>query len=94
MPAASLAPAVEWVAASVSMNVLLGEVKEATGRISTLVAAVKSYSQMDRASLQVTDLVEGLDSTLVMLGHKLGAGITSSGATPPTSPRSRRWPES
>ena len=71
VPVASLAPAVEWVAASVSMNGLLGEVKEATGRISTLVAAVRSYSQMDRASLQVTDVVEGLDSTLVMLGHKL-----------------------
>ena len=53
------------------MNVLLGEVKEATGRISNLVAAVRSYTQMDRASLQVTDVVEGLDSTLVMLGHKL-----------------------
>ncbi len=76
VPEASLAPAVEWVATSVLMNALLGEVKEATGRISTLVAAVKSYSQMDRASLHVTDLVEGLDSTLVMLGHKLGAGIS------------------
>lgn len=75
VPPASLPPAVEWVAASVSMNALLGEVKEATGRISTLVAAVKSYSQMDRASLQVTDLVEGLESTLVMLAHKLGTGI-------------------
>ena len=75
VPAASLAPAVEWVAASVSMNGLLGEVKEATGRISALVAAVRSYSQMDRASLQVTDVVEGLDSTLVMLGHKLGGGV-------------------
>ena len=42
----------------------------------TLVAAVRSYSQMDRASLQRTDLVEGLDSTLVMMGHKLGSGIT------------------
>ncbi len=71
VPAASLAPAVEWVTASVSMNALLGEVKEATGRISALVAAVRSYSQMDRASLQVTDLAEGLDSTLVMLGHQL-----------------------
>ncbi|WP_392543171.1 ATP-binding protein [Oryzobacter telluris] len=71
VPAASLTPAVEWVTASVSMNGLLGEVKEATGRISTLVAAVRSYSQMDRASLQDTDLVEGLDSTLVMLGQKL-----------------------
>ena len=75
VPTASLAPAVEWVAASVSMNALLGEVKEATGRISALVAAVRSYSQMDRASLQVTDVVEGLESTLVMLAHKLGTGV-------------------
>ncbi|MFL6165729.1 MAG: sensor histidine kinase, partial [Ornithinibacter sp.] len=67
--------AVDWVAASVSMNLLLDEVKEATGRISTLVSAVKSYSQMDRASLQPCDLVEGLDSTLVMLGHKLRSGV-------------------
>ena len=51
------------------------EVKEATGRVSTLVAAVRSYSQMDRASLQNTDLVEGLDSTLLMMAHKLGPGI-------------------
>lgn len=75
VPEASLSPAVEWVAASVLMDALLGEVKEATERISTLVAAVKSYSQMDRASLQVADLVEGLDSTLVMLAHKLGTGV-------------------
>jgi signal transduction histidine kinase len=65
----------EWVSASLSNAALLGEVKEATRRISTLVAAVRSYSQMDRASLQTTDLVEGLDSTLVMLGHKLGDRI-------------------
>ena len=76
VPGPSLSPAAEWVTASVSMNALLGEVKEATGRISTLVAAVKSYSQMDRGSLQVTDLREGLESTLVMLGHKLRDGIT------------------
>ena len=37
---------------------------------------MRSYSQLDRASLQATDVVEGLESTLVMLGHKLGDGIT------------------
>ena len=47
------------------------EVKESTRRISELVAAVRSYSQMDRASLQQIDVTEGLESTLVMLGHKL-----------------------
>jgi signal transduction histidine kinase len=76
LPPDSLAPALEWISASLSTASLVREVKEATGRVSTLVAAVRSYSQMDRASLQTTDVVEGLDSTLVMMGHKLGSGIT------------------
>ena len=75
LPGAALGPAMEWVGASLANAALLREVKEATRRISTLVAAVRSYSQMDRASLQTTDLVEGLDSTLVMLAHKLGDRI-------------------
>ena len=49
--------------------------KESTRRISELVAAVRSYSQLDRSSLQRVDVTDGLDSTLVMLGHKLG-GVT------------------
>ena len=76
LPATSLAPALEWISASLSTAALVQEVKEATGRVSALVAAVRSYSQMDRASLQSTDLVEGLDSTLVMMAHELGTGIT------------------
>ena len=76
LPPDCLGPALDWVSASLSTASLVREVKEATGRVSTLVAAVRSYSQMDRASLQSTDLVEGLDSTLVMMGHKLGTGIT------------------
>jgi len=51
-------------------------VKEATRRISELVAAVRSYSQMDRGSLQSIDVTDGLESTLVMLGHKLRDGVT------------------
>jgi signal transduction histidine kinase len=58
-----------------SVAALLAEVKEATGRISRLVAAVKSYSQMDRASVQRVDIVDGIESTLAMLGHKLGDGV-------------------
>jgi signal transduction histidine kinase len=51
-------------------------VKESTRRISELVAAVSSYSQMDRGSRQVVDVTDGLESTLVMLGHKLRGGVT------------------
>ena len=37
---------------------------------------MKSYSQLDRASLQLIDVTEGIESTLVMLRHKLGDGVT------------------
>jgi signal transduction histidine kinase len=73
---ARLEPALEWVAATVSATGLLQEVKESTRRISDLVTAVKSYSQLDRAAMQQTDLVEGLESTLVMLAHRMPAGVT------------------
>jgi len=72
----SLEAGLEWVASSLSVATLLGEVKESTRRISELVAAVRSYSQLDRASMQQIDVTDGLDSTLVMLGHKLRDGVT------------------
>jgi signal transduction histidine kinase len=72
----ALQPGLEWVASTFSVATLLDEVKESTRRISELVAAVRSYSQLDRASLQRVEVTEGLDSTLVMLGHKLGDGVT------------------
>lgn len=68
---APLDSALQWVANTLSATGLLDEVKESTRRISDLVAAVKSYSQLDRASMQVTDLAEGLESTLVMLAHRI-----------------------
>ena len=63
-----------WMAYTVETENLMDEIEEATGRISTLVAAVKQYSFMDSASRQEVDLHTGLDSTVVMLGHKL-AGV-------------------
>ncbi len=72
----ALEPGLEWAAGALSAAPLLAELKESSQRISALVTAVKSYSQMDRASMQRTDITEGLDATLVMLGHKLGDGIT------------------
>ena len=55
---------------------LLGEVKDSTGRVSALVSAMKSYSHLDRSALQPVTLAEGIESTLVMLGHKMRGGIT------------------
>ena len=72
----ALEPALRWVASTFSAATLLGEVQESTRRISELVSAVRSYSQMDRASRQRIDITEGLESTLVMLGHKLRDTVT------------------
>jgi signal transduction histidine kinase len=72
----ALEPGLEWVASTFAVGALLGEVKASTRRISELVAAVRSYSQLDRASLQRIDVADGLDSTLAMLAHKLGPGVT------------------
>jgi signal transduction histidine kinase len=65
----------EWVADSLSMAGLLAEVTESTGRVSDLIGVVRSYSQLDRASLQWTDVAEGLENTLVMLAHRLRDGV-------------------
>ena len=76
LPGAALQPGLEWVASTLSAAILLAEIKESTGRIFGLVAAIRSYSQMDRASAQYVDVTDGLESTLVMLGYKLGTGVT------------------
>ncbi len=74
VPPAALAPALAWVGSALTAQRLLAEVREATGRVSDLVSAVRSYTQMDRATLQPVDVREGLESTLTMLGHKLRQG--------------------
>ena len=71
----TLAPALEWVASVTSTEALLDEVKEATKRISQLVDAVRPYSQVGRASSQLIDITEGIESTLVMLGPRLRRGV-------------------
>jgi signal transduction histidine kinase len=76
VPEPAVPAAFEWVASTLSAATLLGEVRESTHRISELVTAMKSYSQLDRASMQQTDLAEGLESTLTMLGHRIPDGVT------------------
>jgi signal transduction histidine kinase len=63
--------ALRWVAASVTSRGLAQELLDSTSRMSTLVAAVKTYAYMDRGGVVTADVHEGLDSTLVMMGHKL-----------------------
>ena len=75
LDAPAVEPGLEWVASTLTVATLLSEIKESTRRISALVAAIKSYSQMDRASMQRIDVTDGLESTVTMLAHKLPAGV-------------------
>lgn len=70
----SLQAGLDWIVASLQATVLRSEITESTRRISELVAAVRSYSQLDRAALQQLAVAEGLESTLLVLGHQLREG--------------------
>jgi signal transduction histidine kinase len=71
----TLEGAVRWLNYTVETELLMNEIEDSTTRISHLVDAAKQYSQMDRAPYQVADVHELLDSTLMMLAGKMGAGI-------------------
>jgi signal transduction histidine kinase len=75
-PEAELAGALRWLADTIETEQLLNEITDSIARISNLVGAAKQYSQLDRAPYQVVDIHELLDSTLAMLGAKIGDGVT------------------
>jgi signal transduction histidine kinase len=65
-----------WSAHVFQINSLLGELKEASMRISDIVKAMKSYSYLDQAPIQQVNVHEGIDSTLIILRNKLKEGVT------------------
>jgi signal transduction histidine kinase len=67
--------AIHWLGYALETEQLMSDIEDATGRVSSLVSAAKQYSQMDRAAHQWIDVHTGLDSTLVMLTHKIGQGV-------------------
>ena len=71
----ALQAGLEWVASALNTTTLIVEAQDSTRRISELVAAVRAYSQLDRGTVQRVDVSDGLESTLVMLGHKLKGGV-------------------
>jgi signal transduction histidine kinase len=64
-----------WLAYALETEQLMTDISNAGERISSLVADAKQYSQLDRASYQWIDVHDGLDSTLVMLTHKIGPEV-------------------
>jgi signal transduction histidine kinase len=68
--------ALHWLAEAIEISQMLGEVTEATERITSLLASAKQYSQMDRAPFQVCDVHDLLDSTIAIFRGKIPPGIT------------------
>jgi len=64
------------IAASLTIGTLLDQIENSTGRISDLVRAIKEYTYMDQGPDQELDIHQGLESTLLMLRHRLKQGIT------------------
>ncbi|HEY3954883.1 MAG TPA: ATP-binding protein [Streptosporangiaceae bacterium] len=67
--------ALRWVGYTVETELLMNEIGDSVARISSLVAAARQYSQLDRAPYQVFNVHELLDSTLAMLAGKIGPGV-------------------
>lgn len=67
---AAVPDVLRWVEGGIAADRLLGEIAGAAGRISELVASVKTYSHMDQApAKQPVAIAAGIDSTVTMLGH-------------------------
>jgi signal transduction histidine kinase len=63
------------IAASVEIASLLQEIESSTSRISDLVGAIKEYTFMDQSPIQNVDIVKSLETTLIILNHKLKHGV-------------------
>jgi len=63
------------ISAAVEVFGLIDEIESSTSRISDLVRAIKEYTFMDQAPLQNVDIVKSLETTLIILNHKLKHGV-------------------
>ncbi len=63
------------IAAVVEIASLLNEIESSTSRISDLVRAIKEYTYMDQSPVQNVDVVKSLETTLIILNHKLKRGV-------------------
>jgi signal transduction histidine kinase len=63
------------ISTSVEIAGLLNEIESSTSRISELVGAIKQYTYMDQSPVQNVDIVKSLETTLIILNHKLKHGV-------------------
>lgn len=70
-----LDPGIKWLCSLFSIFSLLAEINQGTTRISEIVKSLKSYVYLDQAPMQLIDIHEGLDNTLVMMRSKFKPNI-------------------
>ena len=66
----ALSDPLNWVEALVSSVQLVGTIEESISRVTDLVRAVKKYAYEDKSERHEIDIQDGIESTLVILGHK------------------------
>ncbi len=71
LPADALGAAIALLAETVTIRESIEIIARSSYRISELVHAVKGYTHMDRATEQYVDIHDGLENTLIILGHRL-----------------------
>jgi signal transduction histidine kinase len=82
-----LAAALARITATLDISRLISDVQHSTSRISELVAAIKEYSFMDETPRQEVDIAKGIESTLIIMSHKLKNGIQVVRSYDPDLPR-------
>jgi signal transduction histidine kinase len=65
---------VQHVCAVAELAELVDQVERSTTRVSDIAVALKRYTYLGQAAVQDVDVHQGLDDTLLILGHKTGAG--------------------
>ena len=71
LPKNAFGDAVRWIALQIKLKTLLDDAEQSTGRIASLVEAVRSIARQERAEAADIDVHEQLRSALDVLDHKL-----------------------
>ena len=71
LPKNAFGDAVRWIALRITIQTLLDDAEQCTGRIASLVDAVRSSAKQERAETADIDVHEQIKSALAVLDHKL-----------------------
>lgn len=70
-PSTALPDAIAWLSESLALRGSTEIIAQSSRRIAELVQSIKGYSHMDRATEHDADIHEGIENTLIILGHRL-----------------------